>query len=429
MFRPIPISFAFLIGTTFTGLVMAQPKDTNYDESKVPQYELPDALLTASGERVRNADTWNNVRRPELLQLFATHMFGSIPRHPVAIESEVTSETDQAIGGKAIRREVTIYLLGDRRGPKMRLLLFLPKSKTPAPVFVGLNFNGNHAVHADPGIALSTAWMRDGSAGVVDHRATEASRGSEAARWQVEKVIERGYGLATIYYGDIEPDHVDGWKTSLRAAMQPDGANAKFERSSFGAIGAWAFGLSRAMDYFSHDPSVNSKQVAVLGHSRLGKTALWAGAIDPRFAIVISNNSGEGGAAITRRRYGERIVNLVTAFPHWFCPGFRDFAERENELPFDAHELIALSAPRPVYIASATEDQWADPKGEFEAAREAGSVYALFGLKGVEATEMPAPDHPVGDYVGFHLRTGIHDVTAFDWDQFLNFADRHFGRR
>ena len=431
-FAALRLMGAMLMGMGAIGdqSIMAEPSVINTDEAKVPAYQLPDSLRTESGQAVSDSATWRNVRRAEIVRLFEQHVYGVSPPPPHPIQFEVKSTDDNALGGRAIRKEITIYLLGRRDAIAMSLLLYLPKQAVgPSPVFLGLNFQGNHCVSADPGITLSTAWMRDDkSCGIVNHRATEASRGCQASRWQVDKIIGRGYGLATIYYGDLEPDHPEGWKSGLRAALSAQGETTQFGASDYGAIGAWAWGLSRAVDYLTQDGAVDAKRIAVIGHSRLGKTALWAGALDPRMAIVVSNNSGEGGAAIYRREFGERIANLASVFPHWFSLKFREYAERESALPVDAHELISLIAPRPVYIASATQDLWADPRGEFLAALHAGPVYALYGLSGVGAAEMPAPDHPVGDFIGYHVRTGEHDVTGYDWEQYLDFADRHFGR-
>jgi hypothetical protein len=412
------------------GQAAAEPKVTNYDEARVPKFELPDALLTQSGQRVTDAAIWQNVRRPELLRLFAENEYGQTPDISAKPTFKLRSTDSQALNGRATRKQVTVYLTGSPDGPSLELLVYVPNGAAgPVPAFLGLNFGGNQAVANDPGIEISTRWMRKNpkaAAAVVNDRATEASRGSEASRWQVEKVIGHGYALATVYYGDLEPDFAEGWKQGIRAALSPQGANTVFAPDAWGAIGAWAWGLSRAMDYLEQDNSIDARHVALLGHSRLGKTALWAGAQDPRFAIVISNDSGEGGAALARRQFGERIENLVTSFPHWFCLNYRRYAGHEEQLPIDQHELIALMAPRPVYVASASEDRWADPRGEFLSALAADPVYRLFGLVGLGVDHMPTPDHPVGDFIGYHLRTGKHDVTAYDWDQYLRFADRHF---
>jgi hypothetical protein len=309
----------------------------------------------------------------------------------------------------------------------MELLLYLPRSvKGPVPVFTGLNFSGNQSVSQDTGIHLSTRWIDNNSQkGITNNRATEVPRGGEASRWPVAEIISRGYGLATAYYGDLEPDYPEGWKTGIRTTLQSE---LNINADEWGAIGAWAWGLSRMMDYLETDNSVNGKQVVITGHSRLGKAALWSAANDTRFAIIVSNNSGEGGAALSKRWYGETIARINTSFPHWFCSKYKEYNGKANLLPVDQHILLALMAPRPLYVASASEDQWADPKGEFFSAKNAEPVYALFGKKGLGVTDMPPVDHPVGETIRYHIRTGKHDITLYDWQQYLDFADTQFKR-
>ena len=402
----------------------AQPAGANYDEAKVPAYTLPDPLRFEDGTPVRDGREWSGRRRAEVLRLFEEHVYGRSPGRPPAMRFVIAENDPRALGGLATRRQVRVLLDGTESGPSFEILLYLPTAaRRPVPAFLGLNFDGNHAVHPDPGIRLSTAWMDEGP-GVVANRATEAARGTNAAAWPVERILDRGHALATVYYGDLEPDHPDGWKSGVRARIGP-GTAGRFASDDWGAIGAWAWGLSRALDYLVTDPDVDGRRVALIGHSRLGKTALWAGASDERFALVVSNDSGEGGAALARRQFGETTARITSTFPHWFAPRLREYAGREASMPVDQHMLLALVAPRPLYVASATEDLWADPRGEFLAAKAAGPVYALLGRPGLGVEEMPVPDRPVGGSIGYHVRRGTHALTAYDWEQYLDFADRH----
>jgi hypothetical protein len=408
----------------------APPPGFNYDERKVPPYTLPDPLVMRDGTVVRDEASWRERRRPELLELYAREVYGRTPAgRPSGMHWQVTAEDRAALGGKAVRKEVTIWFTEKKDGPRMHLLVYQPAgakgAHRPWPAFLGLNYYGNMCVNADPGITMSTRWMRENPEfKIVKHRATEGTRGVHASRWDVETVVARGYATATVYYGDLCEDQPSGLTRDV-GAMFATGAADQRAPDAWGAIGIWAWGLSRALDYLQSDPEIDGQRVAVHGHSRLGKTALWAGAQDGRFALVISNNSGEGGASLARRDFGETIARINTSFPHWFARNFRNYNGRPHELPVDQHLLIASIAPRPVHVASATEDEWADPRGEFLAAKHAEPVFALFGRKGLGVNDWPAAEKPaIGDGLAYHLRTGKHDITPVDWAHYLDHADR-----
>ncbi len=396
----------------------AQPAGYNYDESKVAPYTLPTLLQTTTGNRITTAAQWE-ANRPALLNLFAEHEYGQTPTTPVALRFQIRSIDNQALGGLAIRKQMAIYFTDYPQLAPIMVLLYLPKNKIGrVPVFVGLNFFGNHSISNDPGILLSNRWVHNEAKGVVNNRATEASRGYQAHQWPVETILNRGYALATAYYGDVEPDHPTGWKQGVRSAL---GDTTK--TNNWGALGAWAWQLSRMLDYLQTEPDLDAKRAIVLGHSRIGKAALWAGAQDTRFAGVISNESGEGGAALARRNYGETVERINTSFPHWFCGKFKTYNKNVSALPVDQHQLLALIAPRPLYVASAEGDQWSDPNGEFLSAKAAGALYKLYGKTGMDADKQPGVNQPVGQRIRYHYRTGKHSVTDYDWEQYLKFAD------
>jgi hypothetical protein len=306
----------------------------------------------------------------------------------------------------------------------MDVLYYLPNKKEGrVPVFVGYNFSGNHSVMAEHEILLPHSWVDARSRGSINTRATDSSRGSGSSQWQVKQILGQGFGLVTAYYGDIEPDHKEGWKEGIRTSMKDVLA---LEPGQWSAMGAWAYGLSRIMDYLQKDPNIDHSKIALIGHSRLGKAALWAAASDPRFSLVVSNESGEGGAALSKRWYGETVKIINEKFPHWFGARYKTYGEHTDSLPVDGHMLLALMAPRPLYVASAEGDTWSDPKGEFLGAKEAGRVYNLFGKKGIDRNNFPALHQPVGHTVRYHVRAGRHDVTAYDWVQYLRFAKDHW---
>ena len=416
------LSIFLLFGSA---MLMAQPGQVNYDEREVPAYQLPELLISKNGRHIKNAKRWEKVRRPEILKLFEEEIYGKIPEK-IAISKVIVYEADgEAFGGLATRKQLSLVFRDDDLQIDVDVLMYLPKDSVRVPVFVGCNFNGNHTVDDDPDIRLPESWVRDNpSFGIVHNQVTEQSRGVASDAWPIKKIIEAGYGVVTIYCGDVDPDR-DNFQDGIHPFTYKLG-QFRPGNNEWGSITAWAWGLSKVMDYLVTDPDIDSTKVAVFGHSRLGKTALWAAALDQRFAMCIANNSGCLGAALSRRKFGETIAVITRAFPHWFCENLNKYAGQEEKLPVDQHMLLAMIAPRPLYVTSATEDLWADPKGEFLSALEAGKVYDLYNKKGLPVTEMPAPDKPVSETIGYHIRTGKHAITEYDWEQFIKFANKHF---
>ncbi|HAR37385.1 MAG: acetylxylan esterase [Bacteroidetes bacterium GWD2_45_23] len=413
-------NFGLLLLWLSASLAFTQQK-ANYDESKVPAYILPELLKCRNGEMVTTVNQWEKQRRPELMELFASHMYGHTPAENIDVSYEIMTENREAMGGKATSKQVKFTFSNGNKKLEAFLLIYIPnKPKGKVPVFVGYNFKGNHSTTTDTTILYSPAFSLVREPGHPDWE-----RGTQTSRWNYDLIIDRGYAIASMCYHDIFPDKPelkDHSVISLFSGYNPQ----KTDPGEWQAIGAWAWGSSRIVDFLETQERIDTNKIAIMGHSRQGKAALWAGAQDPRFRIVISNDSGCGGAALFRRKFGETAEIINNAFPHWFCENFRQYNNQEELMPVDQHQLLALIAPRKVYVASAEDDQWADPRGEFLSAYHAGPIYRLYGLSTIGTDQMPELHTPIMEDIGYHMRAGKHDVTDYDWERFLDFADKHF---
>ena len=397
---------------------------------------LPDLLVMMDGRRVITREQWFGERRPELVALFEHYMYGTMPPAPKEVTAKLEREDQKAFGGKARLKEVTLTL-GPPELEPIHLMLIVPNRRQgPAPVILGLNYFGNQSLVRDPAVRLPTNWMPERGEGVTNNRATDATRGTWVDKWDIEYLIDRGYGLATCYNGDIDPDTPDqrGIQTYFRK-LDP--------QFDFGTVAAWAWGLQRTVDYLVTDKDVNKRQIVVTGHSRLGKAALLAAAFDKRIAIAIPHQAGSGGSAPSRTnarpaavyttapspwpsKPHETVKNLNDKFPHWCNDRFKEFNDHPEKLPFDQHGLVALCAPRPVLFTNGRNDTWINPAGQFEVLRAAASVYRLLGAGDFTATEFPPDGKMIGGTLGYFLRAGDHSLTREDWKAFCDFADKHF---
>ncbi len=384
---------AFLLSVIIT-LQAQDHNEANYDESKVPKYTLPQVLTTSSGKKVNNKTAWEKERRPEIVKLFEENIYGQMPKSYDSIQYTVTNQNAAAMNGKATLKEVLIKVFNKNKSVSMHLVLFIPNAvKKPVPGFVLINNRGPEN--------------------------TDPARAAKSEFWPAEMVVDSGYAIAAFHVSDLAPDDP---KTFANGVLQiyPEQLAAD---NGMRAIGAWAWGASRVMDYFEKDNNIDSKRVAVVGHSRGGKASLWAAAEDQRFAVCFSNCSGNTGAALARRQFGERINRINASFPHWFNTNYKKFNNKENALPVDQHMLIALIAPRPMYATNASKDLWADPTGTFLSLKNAEPVYALYGLKSKLPSAPPAIEQPViQSPIGYHNREGVHNLTAYDWANFIRFA-------
>ena len=412
-----------------SGQIADYPADTvanipvNYTEALAGTYKLPDPLVLLNGKPVKDAKTWVSARRPEIVRLFEENEYGAAPGRPADMTFEVFDKGTPAYDGQATRRQVTIWFSKDKAGPKMDLLLYLPAHATgPVPVLLNAGFSANSNSVDDPGVKVGEIWGRD-------KKKVPATEGRAFGKLNIPAFVREGFGVATVYYGDVDPDFEGGVPLGVRALYLKPGQTAPGP-AEWGGVGAWAWGLSRALDYLETDAGVDAKKVAVTGVSRLGKTVMWAGAHDTRFAMVIASCSGEGGAALSRRNYGETIAHLVAPgrYPYQFAGNYAKYAAHPEESPVDANLLVALIAPRPLLLQTGNTDKWSDPKGEFLAAVAAEPVYRLFGKQGLGTDQMPLAGQPILHDIGYLMHAGGHGMVPSDWDVYLQFMKLHLAK-
>ena len=373
----------------------------NYDESKVPKYQLPELLITTGNKLVKDKNAWEKSRRPELLKQFENNVYGQMPKKYDKIKYTLVNLDNKALEGRATLKEVLIEVFDNNKSVQINLVLFIPNGlgKKP-PVF--LLINNRPRTNTDPTRAVKSEF------------------------WPVEMGIDSGYAMAGFHVGDLAPDNKDSFANGL-LRLYPEQLTAA---NGMRGIGSWAWGASRVMDYFETDKDIDVKKVGVVGHSRGGKTSLWAAAQDKRFALCVTNCSGNTGAAISRRKYGETIARINTSFPYWFTSNYKKYNDNEEALPVDQHMLLALIAPRPLYVTNASADLWADPLGTYLSVKSAAPVYELYGIK----PNLPANPPGINEAIietqtGYHNREGKHDMTSFDWGNFIRFANYHYNKK
>jgi hypothetical protein len=370
----------------------------NYDESKVLPYELPELLQSQDGVKIRTIEEWEKVRRPEILKLFEDNVYGQVPKDFDQIKFKLKNEDKKAMDGKATLKEVEITIFRNQKSVTINLVMFLPnKIKKPVSTFLVINHRGM--------------------------RTMDVSRKNPNGFWPAEDVINAGYGIAGFDVKDVAPDNKKNFTEGV-LELYPEQLQMN---NGMRALGAWGWGASRAIDYFEKDKSVDAKKIITVGHSRGGKSALWCGAQDKRVAIANSNCSGNSGAASSRRNFGETVAKIYQSFPHWFCSNYQQYADNEDKLPVDQHMLLALMAPRAVYVTTASEDLWADPKGQYLSLVEAQAVFNLYGIETNLPSELPDVNKQIiRPTTGFHNREGKHNMTPYDWQHFINFTNAYF---
>jgi hypothetical protein len=417
----------FILAFLLVGCATA-PRQYNFPDpaSLAPRPGVPDPLVMMDGGPVQTRNEWRYQRRPELRALFQHYMYGLIPAAPADFETRVVGQYPDFLDGKATLRLISLET-GPTNAPRIDLMLVAPNQRPgPAPVFLAMNFCGNHALTEDPRVPLTRNWVPNFCKGCTNNSATEASRGSQSADWPLAEIVRRGYALAAFYSGDVDPDRAD--VSEGLYAFLAEGDPAKNVPANRGTLAAWAWGFERCVDYLMEDPDIDAGRIAAVGHSRNGKAALLAAAFDDRIAIAFPHQAGCGGSAPSRGKTGESVKVINEHFPHWFNATFKQFNDAPERLPFDQNCLVALCAPRAVLFSAAHEDQWANPSGQFEVLQAAEGVYRLLGAPGLGVKEMPPLRQLVGNRLGYYIREGKHSMTADDWRVFMDFADKQWKR-
>lgn len=387
--------------------------------------DFPDPLVLQDGTKTTTKDAWNEKAKPELKELFQKHMYGRYPDVRTKISAKVLHEDNKAFGGIGTLREVELSL-GIKDCPPISLLMAIPNDqpKRGVPVFVGMNFSGNHAIVDDPKVRIPLNWTYPNDPGVKNNRATAEGRGKGAKVWPLTQIVKAGYAVVTFHNADVDPDTKEE-RGGMRPFITPF-TDGKTPNDFPATVMCWAWGIHRVIDYVVTQPEFDAKRIAAVGHSRLGKTVLLAAAFDERIALAIPHQAGCGGTAPSRQNdpKAESVKRITTSFPHWFSASFAEYADDTTKLPFDQHTLLALVAPRPVLYSNATEDQWANPKGQFDMLKQATPVYKLLGVDGMMETEFPANGKLIDNRLGYWIRTGKHEMNADDWGVFIKFADK-----
>ena len=417
--------------------------EANYDKSKIPAYALEDPLTFADGLKVRDKADWE-LRRKEILGIFAREMYGEEPPRPDTVVTELVDEKD-VLDGHAIRRQYKMWFRTDRSGPCISWILWIPKpERKPVPVISFLNYRGNHELVPDEDIPVQQGWTREGEQyGVTNHTSSAKTRGvmqdpNKASVFPVGMILARGYAVMSACYCEVSPDPEKN-EPETRFMQNPFAYTGVFElwgkrdpsrTDNITSLGAWAWALSRGLDLAERTPELDAKRAVVTGCSRLGKAALIAAARDERFAVCVPNQTGGGGVPLAKRDYGENISTENRSFTHWYCTAYAKYAEAPwKTMPFDQHLFIACIAPRALLVEG-FDSRWFDTEGEYLAVRAASPVWTFLGKEGMPDVAWPDDydTSAIGRHLGYVRRCRNHGISAYDWQWLLSFADGVFGR-